>query len=188
MGLKKITIWDDDIVAPHNLANQVFDDKQVGVKKVDAVEEILLRINPEIEVVKKGRCELDSKIEGYIFLCIDNIDVRRELCTKWKRNPNIIFVTDGRMGLTTGTMYSADWSVLDHKNNLLNSMNYTHEEALKETPVSACGMQISVVITPRILAGLMVSNWIRFINTGTMKHFATIDGYSFDLLAYDAKE
>lgn len=187
LGVKKLTIWDADEVSGHNLGNQMFEDAQVGKPKTDAIEEILKRINPELEVVKKGFCEVSDKLSGYIFLCIDNIDVRRELCKKWKMNPNILFVQDVRMGLTTGMLYAADWNVLEHKNDLINSMNYTHEEALAETPVSACGLTLSVVITPRILAALTVSNWIHFINTKEFKHFATIDGYTFDLLSYKAK-
>lgn len=170
-------MWDEDIVAPHNLGNQLFRNKDVKKKKTEALAEILAEINPEIELDLRGFYTTDQKIKGYIFLCIDNIDLRREFCTKWKTNPNIKFICDGRMGLTSGLIYAANWQVLEAKELLIKSMQYTHDEVLAETPVSACGLTLSVVITPRIVAALMVSNWIKFINTKTYKKMMQIDGY-----------
>lgn len=176
-----------DTVAPHNLGNQVFRQKDVGKNKVDAIADILYDINPEMKIIKNGEITPSSKISGIIFLCIDNIDIRRELCTKWKTNPNVKMVIDGRMGLTTGNVHSAEWSNSLERENLLNSMNFTHEEALANTPVSACGLALSVVITPRIVAGYMVSNMISYLNTKEYYRTIITDGYNIMTEAYKAK-
>lgn len=178
LGVRRLILWDADTVAPHNMGNQFFRNSDIGKKKNEALAEILKTINPEVEIELKGFCTVSEKVTGYIFLCIDNIDVRRELCTKWKTNPLIKFICDGRMGLTSGNIYTADWSHLESKKNLIASMQYTHEEVLAETPVSACGLTLSVVITPRVVAALMVSNWIKFVNTKTYKRMMQVDGYA----------
>lgn len=176
MGITELHIWDNDKVCAHNLGNQIFKDKHIGCKKTDAIEEILKEINPEMRIIKHDLCTKDSNVSGIIFLCIDNIDVRRELVTKWKRNPNIQFIIDGRMGLHTGSMYAADWSTLESKNKLINTMQYSHEEALAETPVSACGLSLSIVYVPRTLAAYMVANMVKFLNTDTYYFFLTFNG------------
>lgn len=177
LGLDEINIWDMDNVAAHNLGNQIYRTCDINQPKETALTNILTEINPEIKLTTHGKLETTSKISGYIFLCVDNIDLRRDLCTTWKKNPNVLYVTDGRMRLTDGMIYAADWMNLKEQNNLINSMNFSHEEALAATPVSACGLTLSVVCTPRTLASLMVSNFIKFVNTGKYNRFIQVDAY-----------
>lgn len=184
LGIRRLLIWDTDTVSEHNLGNQIFRAKDIGLPKVDCLESILKEINPEIEVVKKGLCTTASKVSGYVFLCVDNIDIRRELCTGWKYNTNIKFVVDGRMALVTASMYAANWNKPTEKTNMLKSMNYTHEEAMAATPMTACGTTLSVVYAPRILAGYMVSNFVKFVNTKAYYKFLNIDTYHMFLDAY----
>lgn len=177
LGITKIHLWDNDSVASHNLGNQIYRNKDIKRLKTDCLEEILKEINPDIQVVKHGLCTTETRANGYIFLCIDNIDVRRTLCEKWRWNPGLIYITDGRMRLTDGNIHSAFWYSATEKENIINSMQYTHEEAVKETPVSACGLTLSVICTPRVLASLMVSNFIKFINTEKYCRFIQVDSY-----------
>ena len=45
LGLENICLWDFDVVNPHNIANQMFLHTQIGMAKVNAVEDILKSIN-----------------------------------------------------------------------------------------------------------------------------------------------
>lgn len=165
LGLNKIHIVDDDTVAPHNLGNQIFRCDQVNKPKVHALAEILHDINPECQVVEHNcRLEPGSRMHGYIFMCIDNIDTRRELVKSWLPQATIKAVIDGRMGLTSGAIYTADWSVSSDQQDLFNSMQFTHEEALKDVPVNACKMPLSVIYAPRTVASFMVANFVKLLN------------------------
>ena len=42
-------------------------------------------------------------------------------------------------------------------------MNFTHDEAAEETPVSACGITLGVVATVRVICALGVSNFVKYI-------------------------
>lgn len=88
-GITNMTLWDFDMVEPHNLANQIFRQQDIGKSKVEALLSILTEINPdvadEVELMPKG---WQGKIlSGYIFLCVDNIDLRRQFVEKHMDSP-----------------------------------------------------------------------------------------------------
>jgi len=49
LGLTNIDLWDMDVVNPHNLANQIFRQQDVGRTKVEALADILFELNPEVK-------------------------------------------------------------------------------------------------------------------------------------------
>lgn len=175
LGIRRLILWDEDVVASHNIGNQAFRQRDIGRPKTEVLLTMLHEINPELKILTKGICSTSDKLTGIIFCCIDNIDDRRALTEKWIKNPDIDFMTDVRMRMIDGVIYAADWNSNKEKDNILVSMQYTHEEAMKETPVSACGSTISVVYAPIVLANLAVANLINFINTTKYNRMITVD-------------
>ena len=49
LGLTNIDLWDMDVVNPHNLANQIFRQQDVGRSKVESLADILFELNPEVK-------------------------------------------------------------------------------------------------------------------------------------------
>lgn len=49
LGLTNIALWDMDTVSPHNLANQIFRQQDIGRSKVEALADILFDINPDVK-------------------------------------------------------------------------------------------------------------------------------------------
>lgn len=162
MGCTNLHLYDFDSVTAHNVANQVFEDAQIGKDKLNALSEILLRINTGAEPIlhTKGWLE-DMPIAGYVFLCVDNIDTRRAILQNNLLNQNIIAFFDGRMRLIDAQHYASSWQSDKQKQALLNTMKFTHEEAQEQASVSACGTSLSVVYTVRILCGLMIMNFVK---------------------------
>ena len=126
------------------------------------------------------RVDTDTRLSGYIFLCVDNIDTRRELCKAWRKNPNILWVCDGRMRLTDFNVHAADWSDDKEAINLIRSMEYSHEEAVEQTPVTACGLAVSIIYAPVTLAMQMMANFVKFINEGKYARTIITDLSSFN--------
>lgn len=67
LGLTDIALYDFDTVSPHNIANQMFFDSDIGRQKVDAVYDMCYAINPEvkdtiIKVPEAGRQECDLMV------------------------------------------------------------------------------------------------------------------------------
>ena len=123
-GLTKFSIYDFDTVVPHNLANQMFTQEDLGTLKVDAVAKHLIEINLDIQadlkVFNKGWN--GQKLSGYVFLCVDNIDLRRKIATDNKLNPFIKAMFDFRTRLVDAQHYAANWSDSDQKESFIGTI------------------------------------------------------------------
>lgn len=185
-GVTKFTLWDFDIVEPHNLANQMFRVKDVGKPKVDALLDILCEINPairdDVKIQKAGW--KGQQLSGFVFLCVDNIDLRREIVEKHMDNPYIKAMFDFRTRLEDAQHYAADWSDYKMKKDFLASMNFSHDEAKEETPVSACNITLSVCPTVRIICAYGVANFMNFWNGKPIKKLILADAFHFVLDAF----
>lgn len=185
-GLTRITLYDFDHVEPHNIANQLFTQEDVGKLKVEAVAEYLVKINPDIKkdlkLAPKGYT--GQKLSGYVFLCVDNIDLRREIATACQDNPFVKGMFDFRMRLTDAQHYAAAWNDRKMVEAFINSMQFTHEEAKEATPVSACNMTLSVCSTVKTIVALGVSNFINFVKGRGIKKMILMDAFSFQLDAF----
>lgn len=186
LGIKELILWDFDEVEEHNIANQMFFISQINKSKMDAVEEICKMINPEIIIKKKG-IYTNEILSGYLFICPDSIKVRRTILEKNLGNPNILGVFDGRMRLTDAQHFASKWTTSEKKQTLLNTMNFTDEEAKDSTPVSACGTTLSVNFTVRCLVSLMVANFVKYVLTGELQKMITLDLSTFIIDSFKDK-
>ena len=187
LGITKISLYDFDVVSAHNLANQMFINADIKRLKVDAVKDMLCAINPEaandITVYPEGWTQ-NTRLSGYVFLCVDNIDLRREIATKNKPNQSIKAMFDFRTRLEDAQHYAADWKDSRMVDNLIRSMDFTHEEAKASTPVTACNVEMGVAPTVRIICSYGVSNFMNFIRKKELKKIVTIDAFNFDIDAF----
>lgn len=187
LGLTKISLYDFDVVSSHNLANQMFNHSDIGRLKVDAVKDLICNINPDAEkdvaTYEEGYVDT-TRLSGYVFLCVDNIDLRREICTRNKFNQSIKAVFDFRTRLEDAQHYAAKWGDNAMVENLLRSMDFTHEEAKAETPVTACNVEMGVAPTVRIICSYGVANFMNFVRNGDLKKIITIDAFNMDVDAY----
>ena len=148
--------------------------------------EYLRKINPDIvddlRVVEEGYT--GQRLSGYIFLCVDNIDLRRKIAEACKDNPYVKGMFDFRMRLTDAQHYAADWSDKKMVEAFLNSMAFSHEEAKEETPVSACNITLSVCTTVRSVVAAGVSNFVNFVKGNGLKKMILCDSFAFGLDAF----
>lgn len=174
-GITKVTLYDFDKVEAHNIANQMFTSEDIGKLKCDALKELMCRINPDaeqdIKTVPEGY--IGQRISGYVFLAVDNIDLRREICEKNLQNRYIKAVFDVRIRLEDAQHYAADWKNQAMVDNLIASMQFTHEEAQAETPRSACNLELSIAPTVRDICSKAVVNFINFAKGGQLMKVVT---------------
>ena len=185
-GVKNIALYDFDTVEAKNIVNQMFRHKDIGKPKVDALKEILTEINPEVEdtIRLNPKGWTGKMLSGYVFLCVDSIETRRKFVEQHFNNAFVKAVFDFRTLLESAQHFAADWSDQKHKEALLNSMQFSHEEAAEETPVSACGVTLGVATTVRIICALGVNNYINFVKGNGLKKLVIADGFSFSLDAF----
>lgn len=185
-GVTKMTLWDFDKVEAHNIVNQMFRQQDVGKLKVDALKDILIDINPEMKDAVETKPEgwHGKLMSGYVFLCVDNIELRKEIVKRHMDTPYVKAMFDVRTLLTGAQHYAAAWDDFKMKQNFLESMNFSHEEAAAETPVSACGVTLGVATTVRIISAIAVNNYIRYVKGEGIWKFVIFDGFKPDLLAF----
>ncbi len=178
-GIAKFCLYDFDVVEEHNLVNQMFTRKDLYKPKVEAVKEHILDINPEADITIFKEGYKDQILFGHIFLCVDNIDVRRQIVVANKFNSAIKAFYDFRTGLTDCQHYAANWNRMDHKKALLNTMDFTHEEAGKAVPKSACHVSLCVAPTVRLVSNIGVCNFINFLKGKDLKQAYIADAFEF---------
>lgn len=179
-GVTKLTLWDFDTVEEHNIVNQMFRQEDVGRLKAEALKDLLTEINPEVKNTIDVKTDgwKGKLMSGYIFLAVDSIKVRKEIIERHMDSPYVKAVFDVRTMLTGAQSYAADWSDYKSKQNLLNSMQFSDEEAKESTPVSACGITLGVVTTVRLICAMCVNNYIKFAKGEGLWKFIQMDGFS----------
>lgn len=183
-GITDMVLYDFDKVEPHNLANQMFTQDDVGKLKVEAVADYLKKINPDVKLTLVPQGWNGQRLSGYVFLCCDGIELRRKIATDNYYNSYIKAMFDFRTRLLDAQHYAAEWSSKKSKDTFLASMDFTHEEAQAETPVSACRVTLSVAPTIRVIVALGVSNFINFLKSGTIKKMIMADPFNYILDAF----
>ena len=184
MGVSKIHLWDFDNVEAHNITNQMFILEDIGMSKVEAVERYLKAINPEVNVIKHEK-GLQEPFVLNIFLCVDNIELRKKIVTANRFNPNCKCFMDFRMRLTDAQHYMAVTRDQDKVKALLETMNFTHEEATSATPKSACGTELSVIFTVKAITACGIANWVNWILGKKYQRMVLVD---MNFLAIDTIE
>ena len=192
-GLTRFALYDFDTVEDKNIANQIFTTEHLGKNKCDAVFSIMKAVNPDItdktgiidnvKIYREGYS--DQPLDGYVFLCVDNIELRKQIVKKNVYNQNIKAMFDFRTRLTDSQHYAADWLDDDSIDNFYNSMNFSADEASQETEVSACGVSLCVAPTVRMIAEAGVMNFIRFVRTGKLKYTVLIDIENLTIDAFE---
>lgn len=181
-GVRELVLWDFDDVEPHNIANQIYTTSDIEIPKTIALSAILEDINPDIKLKLKQKYE-GQPLEGFVFMCVDSVEVRRNIVEANWYNPEIIAIFDFRTTLLEGQCYFADWKNQKQKDSLKESLNFTHEEAKANTPVSACGFELSVSPVVKMCSIMGIVNFTNFINNKPTKHVIICDPYSYDFMA-----
>lgn len=185
-GVTNLVLWDFDCVEAKNLANQTFYHKDIGKPKVEALMENLCMINPDLEktITLQPNGWNGQILSGYVFLCVDSIDVRRAIVDKHYNSPFIKAMFDFRTRLEEAQHYAADWMDEKMKKGFRDSMNFTHDEAKAETPVSACNVELGVRPTVSSICARGVANFMNFWNGKGIKKLVLDNVYGFMLDAF----
>lgn len=181
LGVERLYLYDFDTVTDYNITNQLYTRQDVGKLKVEAMTRHLEDINPNAikKVYDKGY--VDQILSGYVFLCVDSIELRKKIADLNRRNPNIKAMFDTRMRLTDAQSYGADWNNSKQVEAFIQSMSFTDAEAQEATPISACGTTLSVAPTVIVTAAFTVSNFMNFIKDGDIKSIVLLDAFGYNV-------
>jgi molybdopterin/thiamine biosynthesis adenylyltransferase len=101
MGVKKITMYDNDVVALHNVSNQFFTIDSIGKLKVEAAAAECQRHSPdgELSLLARGEFYSGQPIEADIVIALtDNIEGRAAAFKASQESFSTRYFIDARMG------------------------------------------------------------------------------------------
>jgi molybdopterin/thiamine biosynthesis adenylyltransferase len=192
MGLYDITIFDADVIEPHNISNQMyFVDNAViiegvpPVRKVDALAEIVqLFADNDIVTVPHIYPQDNATPQNTILICaVDSMKARREIWDFVKsHNWNYSLFIDARMGGDTTIIYAIDpQSLLEctFYESTIHSDDYSfikNEEAKKASQTNCHAG--TIVDTVMILSGAIVRTVRRHIVNARHKTTLLIDTFN----------
>lgn len=183
LGIINITLHDFDEVEPHNITNQTHRHIDIGTYKVSALESQLKEINPNVNIV----CNYEgwsssTQLSGYVFLCVDSIELRKDIMDVNEYNMMIKFVTDIRIGLEEAQTYAASPK---NFSKLLSTMQFKDEEVT--VPLSACGTQLTVLPTVQMIVSVAVMNFIRFVKEEKYNYMTVVNSLKGVSHSYEEK-
>jgi len=172
LGMKNLTLYDDDTVQNENLAPQGYWPEDLQRPKVHATADVCRCINPAIHVTSEGERfkrstprELAWRGEPIIFCCVDSI-VARHMIWETTRSTASFFV-DGRMSAEVLRVFAVDHPRID---DFYASTLF----AAEETYVGACTAQ-STICTASIAAGLIIHQFTRWLRRLTVDRNLTLN-------------
>lgn len=185
-GFTKFSLYDFDKVEKHNLVNQMFDETDLHKPKVEQVAAMLKRINSDTEkdvtMFKEGWN--GQRLSGYVFLAVDNIELRRKIVEANMNNIYIKAMFDFRTGLIDAQHFAANWEIEEDRTDFLNSMDFSHEEAMAATPMSACHVSLCVAPTVRLISNYGVMNFINYLRGANIRKYVEINIENFEVEVY----
>lgn len=114
-GQGELHVFDMDTVEEHNLPNQAYLLKHLGMRKVDAIKDLIeMKMGFSItthdeEVAENSRCNYDIRSADYVFLAVDSMAVRKMIFERLLRmNAATKLVVESRMGLTEGMVFTVN--------------------------------------------------------------------------------
>ena len=160
MGVKDIHIYDFDIVEEHNIANQAFLAKHIGMKKVEAFADLIADSleNDQKVTIHDQRVTGEDSFSGIVFVLTDTMSSRKEIwenCLRYKEQVPLVIET--RMSINCGRIYAINPLKYEQVKKYEKTF-YADDEAEK----SFCGSSLSIVPTAMEIASKAVWKIIKF--------------------------
>jgi molybdopterin/thiamine biosynthesis adenylyltransferase len=163
LGIEDVTVWDKDVIEPHNIPNQAFGNDQIGEKKVTALIDLIYRQTGHTYTPKNEWVDGTQDMSDIVYLLTDTMSSRKEIFEKAiKGNFRTQLMVETRMGPDNGRIYTINPQLPREIEGWENNL-YSDDEAED----SACGGAITVGPTASIMASMAVWQLIRWFGAYT---------------------
>lgn len=158
MGFKNIHVYDYDEIVEHNLPNQMFKEKDIGSKKVEAIYSMYKDFfNENDDRLKihdtKVTAQNTNSIRGIVMCAVDSMGARKTLYEQIFKYGSCDLFIEGRLSIYGGYVYTLTKNIDTNK----------YEETLykdEDAEVSACGISQTALPAAVNVATMMIQNMI----------------------------
>jgi hypothetical protein len=155
LGLENITVWDDDVVEPHNLSNQYpYGPDDIERLKVNALRQRVYEATGT-EIAGHKKRYLGGRVyANLVFMCVDTMTVRKQIAQEGcQLNPKVEWVFDTRVGYDARTSGRTAMSFAYRPFDLSEQAAYyemLYDDAEASADIGTCGNTISIGATAQI--------------------------------------
>lgn len=153
MGWHNFVLWDPDTVESHNLPNQAYDIEHLGMNKVDAMKDVILRFNPQCQITTHSEIfdySDKNNFTDYVYVAVDSLLARRQIISEIKYLPFTSAVFETKMGFTHAELNMIDPSDEKTIDNYLSILK--NDDEVTE---SACNEKIITTLTTIVASSLV---------------------------------
>jgi hypothetical protein len=157
MGIRNLTVFDDDEVQEHNWSNQMFRECDIDRPKAEAlwdVMEAFCSYTPRV-ILKPY---VDQPLTEVVISGVDSMASRKAIWKSVRINPNVQLYLDARMGLETLAVYSVRPQLRDSRQDYVKTL-HNDAESLQE-PCTAR----TICYTPLMASSILCSQVKRYVN------------------------
>jgi len=172
MGCQNITIYDGDDVELHNIPNQYYPPESIMMNKSEALRREILRFTPDdikpfVSAHNIFWSEREMITTPYVFVCVDSMDMRRRIFNRLRRNNNVRWLIDTRMGAEYYEVHTVNMNDDEEKK--------LYEEDLRLEPRDAPCTARSVIYTVMMMASRAVYSFKRLVMNQSVPRIYTED-------------
>lgn len=178
MGIRRMHLYDHDVVEAKNIPNQRFYPVHIGMPKVEAACSVAQMISPSVEIVTHNEKFVDQSLSGVVCVMLDNMEARKDI---WeaaiRRNTDVSLMIEARIAADTGKTFAVN------PNNELHVESW--EEAWHPTPEDAgenpCAQLVTIGSIADMTIGLSMQQLIRWAaphNADGARKGGTFDTFS----------
>lgn len=185
LGLTNIHTYDYDEVEPHNLANQIFLNGDVGKPKVEALHDMyqLKTGSKAPDTMGFHQVKIDSEflkensLPGVVFLLTDTMESRKEiseslfegsLAEEVDYERVAFLMVETRMASTHGDVFNVNTFDPEMVDKWQKTLSEDSDEDLEKSP---CGSTISVGPTANVIANMAVWQFISHFTNEVASEF-----------------
>lgn len=166
LGVRAITLYDDDKIEPHNLCNQVlYGPEDIGRSKADIAALAIDKLTGTLPlpILQKVKSKTTTPITAsHVFLCVDSMFARKVIMEDVLRiNMTTKMVFDLRMNAFEGQVLSVDMLHLWQADKW--SEEWYPDSEVEENK-GACGTTLSVGATAHMATSLAAWSFIEWYN------------------------
>lgn len=157
LGVTNLHVWDGDTIAPHNIANQLYDVADIGANKAEAIGRRIKAATGTQITVHPKHLESQTALGQYAFLLVDSFETRRAIVEhSLQFNVQTNLVIETRLGIDVLRVYCFNPNRREELDAWLETLY-----AAPRRPANACASPIAVGPTADVVAGIAVWQFIR---------------------------
>lgn len=156
-----VDFYDGDIIEPHNVSNQAYSPRQIGVSKTEALSHKFTSWSDgNVAAPHAQFVEGHIPLSGVVFTCLDTMQARKDIAQAsiW-RNPDIRLYIETRMDANNAIVFAFDPNNEDH---IGIWEDYWFPDSEADDQAVGCGSRQSVITAVTITASMAVQQMIHF--------------------------